>query len=311
MDRQVIKYDLILLLAAVIWGFAFVAQRAGMEYIGPFAYNALRFGLGSLALLIVLMVRRKPLFLSSGNEFREDNSSLLKGGIIIGLILFVGAAFQQTGLVYTTAGKAGFITGLYVVIVPLLGLMFRQRVGISTWVGACVCVVGLYLLSITGDFKAIRGDMYVLAGAFVWGWHVLAVGFYSPKVDAIKLALIQSLICAGLSLIVSLIFETTTLDAILAAKIPILYAGIFSAGIAFTLQIIGQKNSPSAHAAIIMSLEAVFAVVGGTIILGELLSTRAWVGCGLMLCGMILSQVSRFNQKKESSINPHIFNKPV
>ena len=298
MDRQVIKYDLILLLTAVIWGFAFVAQRAGMEYIGPFTYNALRFGLGSLALLIVLLVRPKSLIPSVGNEIQKDNSALLQGGIIIGLILFVGSAFQQTGLVYTTAGKAGFITGLYVVIVPLLGLIFRQRVGISTWIGACVCVIGLYLLSVTGDFKAILGDMYVLAGAFVWAWHVIAVGYYSPKVDAVKLALIQSLICAVLSLIVSLIFETATLDAILAAKIPILYAGIFSAGIAFTLQIIGQKYSPPTHAAIIMSLEAVFAVIGGTIILGELLSTRAWVGCALMLCGMILSQVSRFSQDK-------------
>jgi drug/metabolite transporter (DMT)-like permease len=298
MDKQVIKSDLILLIAAVIWGFAFVAQRAGMEFIGPFTYNALRFGLGSLALLIVLMFRRKPLIPMSSVQIREDKAALLKGGVIIGLILFVGSAFQQTGLVYTTAGKAGFITGLYVVIVPLLGLLFRQRVGISTWFGASVCVVGLYLLSITGNFKAILGDMYVLAGAFVWAWHVIAVGYYSPKVDAIKLALIQTLICAGLSLIVSLIFETTTLDAILAAKIPILYAGIFSAGIAFTLQIIGQKNSPTAHAAIIMSLEAVFAVMGGTIILGELLSTRAWVGCVLMLCGMILSQVSRFRQDK-------------
>ena len=288
MNRKAIRSDLILLLTAAIWGFAFVAQRAGMEHIGPLAYNALRFGLGALTLLVILLIRDNP-------EQREtgSNRDLIKGGLIIGLILFAGATFQQTGIVYTTAGKAGFITGLYVVIVPLFGLFFKQRVGIATWIGAVICVIGLYLLTITSDFHAMIGDIYVLCGAFIWAGHVIAIGHYSQKIDAIKLALFQTVVCAVLSLVASVIFETTTLDAVLNAKIPILYAGIFSAGIAFTCQIIGQKHSPPAHSAIIMNLESVFAVIGGFLILGEILHGNAWAGCSLMLAGMILSQLSR------------------
>ena len=297
MDRKAIRSDLILLLAAAIWGFAFVAQRAGMEYIGPFAYNALRFGLGALTLLVILLIRGNP-----EQRESESNRDLIKGGLIIGLILFGGATFQQTGIVYTTAGKAGFITGLYVVIVPLFGLFFKQRVGITTWIGAFICVIGLYLLSITSDFHAMIGDIYVLCGAFIWAGHVLAVGHYSPKADAVKLALFQSVVCAVLSAVASVIFETTTLDAVMNAKIPILYAGIFSAGIAFTCQIIGQKHSPPAHSAIIMSLESVFAVIGGFFILGEILTGNGWAGCSLMLAGMVLSQVSRgYGNAKEKT----------
>jgi drug/metabolite transporter (DMT)-like permease len=207
------------------------------------------------------------------------------------LALFIAASLQQMGIVYTTAGKAGFITGLYVIIVPILGLFRKQRSGISAWAGAILATIGLYFLSITEDFTISPGDLLVLISAFFWAGHVHIIGWLSARIGAIKLAFFQFLICSALSLIAAVFTEDITTQALFKAIVPILYGGLVSVGIAFTLQVVAQQYAQPTHAAIILSLETVFAVIGGWIILGETLSPRGLVGCTLMLAGMLLSQV--------------------
>ena len=283
----------------MIWGFAFVAQRSGMEFLGPFTFNAVRFTLGGISLIPLLLINRKRKFNNKPFSPFLSNKILLKGGIIAGVILFFGASFQQGGMVYTTAGKAGFITGLYIILVPILGIMFKQKTSAAIWLGAVIAFVGLYLLSVNENLTMGLGDLLVLASAFFWGLHVLVIGRYSPKTDPIQLAFFQFMLCAFFSLIASIILETTVLQNILAASVPILYAGVVSVGIAYTLQVVAQQETHPSHAAIIMSLEAVFAVIGGWIILDESIPLRGLIGCGLMLTGMILSQVGiRFKRKK-------------
>ncbi len=274
--------DLLLLLTATIWGLAFVAQRLGMEHVGPFAFNAIRFAIG--ALVLVPLVRARA---HHAEGWRDD----LCHGAVLGLILFGGATLQQWGVVFTTAGKAGFITGLYVVLVPFLGLFVGQRTALGTWLGAVVAVVGLYLLAMNESLTIARGDLLVLIGALFWAVHVLVIGRYSPRTDPVRLACLQFATCAVLSTMAALTLESTTWSGVRGAAWPILYAGLLSTGVAYTLQVIAQRRAPAAHAAVILSLEAVFAALGGALMLGETLGLRALVGCALMLAGMILSQV--------------------
>jgi len=283
----------------MIWGFAFVAQRSGMEFVGPFTFNAVRFTLGGISLIPLLLINRKRKFKNEPILPLSSNKILLKGGIIAGVILFFGASFQQGGMVYTTAGKAGFITGLYIILVPILGIMFKQKTSAAIWLGAVIALVGMYLLSVNENLTIGLGDLLVLASAFFWGLHVLVIGRFSPKTDSIQLAFFQFMLCAFFSLIASLIIETTILQNILDASVPILYAGVVSVGIAYTLQVVAQRDAHPSHAAIIMSLEAVFALIGGWIILDESIPLRGLIGCGLMLTGMIISQVGiTFKEKK-------------
>lgn len=291
MDRRVINADWLLLLTAVIWGSAFVAQRVGMDHVGPFTFNGVRFTLGALVLL-PLVARQKPLAPpESGQEQAAPKGMLLWGGALAGVVLFTAAALQQVGLVYTTAGKAGFITGLYVIIVPLLGLIWGFRPGWGGWAGACMAVVGLYLLSVTEDFALAPGDFLELIGAFFWAVHVLILGWLSPKVRRLRLACIQFSVCAFLSLVTAGLLEPITAQGLRLAAIPILYGGLLSVGVAYTLQVVAQRHAPPVHAAVILSLEAVFAAVAGWILLGEVLDLRAVVGCGLMLAGMLTAQL--------------------
>ncbi len=293
MERQVLKADWLLLLTALIWGTAFVAQRAGMEHVGPFTFNGVRFALGALVLL-PLALRSKPL-VPSGNEGPAlqgaPRGASIWGGGLAGVVLFVAAALQQVGLVYTTAGKAGFITGLYVIIVPLMGLFWGFRPGWGGWLGACLAVAGLYLLSVTEDFTLARGDFLELLGAFFWAAHVLILGWLSPRVRRIRLACTQFAVCALLSLIAASAVETIAWSGIRAAAVPILYGGLLSVGVAYTLQVVAQRHAPPVHAAVILSLEAVFAALAGWLILGEVLGLRGIVGCGLMLSGMLAAQL--------------------
>lgn len=304
MENKAVKADLLLLLTAGIWGFAFVAQRVGMDYVGPYTYNALRFALGSLSLLPLIYLstrkrRRQQPELPKGN-----GRAILVGGLIAGLALFAGSSFQQVGLVYTTAGNAGFITGLYVVMVPLLGLFWKQRPTAGTWVGAGLAATGLYFLSVTEDLTLRPGDLLVLISAFFWSVHVLVIGWLSPKMDSLKLSSVQFAVCSLLSLLVALAIETLSLASILAATMPILYGGLFSVGIAYTLQVVAQRHAHPAHSAIILSLEGSFAALGGWLLLGEILSPRGLLGCGLMLSGMILSELSNYLFKKPQTLNP-------
>jgi drug/metabolite transporter (DMT)-like permease len=290
-DPLTLKSDALLLLTAVIWGFAFVAQRVGMDYVGPFTFNGVRFALGSLVLIPFVVrnnARRRRV-----THPQENNGikMLILGGGLAGVALFSGASLQQVGLVYTTAGKAGFITGLYVVIVPILGLFFRHATNAGTWVGAVFAAVGLYFLSITEDWTIAWGDFLELAGAFCWAAHVLIIAWLSRRMYPLKLALVQFAACSLFSLITAAIFEVVRLSTILQAAVPILYGGALSVGIAYTLQVVAQRNAHPAHAAILLSLEAVFAAIGGWVVLDETLSYRSLLGCGLMLTGMLLSQL--------------------
>lgn len=277
-----------LLLSAVIWGFAFVAQRAGMEFVGPFTFNGIRFALGGLVLIpLYLMLRRNA---SAPRQSAPSQHCWIAIGLA-GLILFVSANLQQIGLVYTTAGKAGFITGLYVVIVPLLGLLRRHRVSAFVWAGCGLAAVGMYLLSVVGVFSIAPGDALVLGSAFGWAVHVHIVGWLAQQMHPLRVAIWQFVICAVLSLAVAMFAERIRIDEILQAGWMIAYAGVLSVGVAYTLQVVGQRRVDAARAGIILSLEAVFAVIGGWMLLGETLSTRGLIGCALMLGGMILAQV--------------------
>lgn len=280
----------LLLLASAIWGFAFVAQRVAMDHIGPFTFNAVRFALGSLPMLpLIALARRRD-----REAYAPDHPplrGLLLSGLAAGALLYGGASLQQLGIVYTTAGKAGFITGLYVIIVPILGLLWKMHPRPSVWAGAVLGIAGLFLLSVTEHFTIGLGDSLVLAGAFFWAGHVILVGWLIRRIDVGTLAFLQFTTCAVLSFFTALVVEDIRIDGIIAAAGPILYGGFISVGIAYTLQLIGQRRTPPSHAAIILGLEAVFAAVGGWAVLNETLSSRALVGCSLMLAGVIVSQL--------------------
>jgi drug/metabolite transporter (DMT)-like permease len=283
-----LRAELLLLLAAVIWGFAFVAQRVGMEHVGPFTYNGVRFVLGALSLLPLLWLGRRSAAPLGPGGWRP----ILGGGLLAGLILFAGASLQQVGIVHTTAGKAGFITGLYVVIVPVLGLLWGHRTPWSTWTGAALAVAGLYLLTLTDAFTLAEGDGLVLVGAFFWAGHVLVIGWLSGRhVEPILLACLQFIVCAVLSLAVAAATEPITASGLRGGALPILYGGLLSVGIAYTLQVVAQRDAAPAHAAIILSLETGFAALGGWLLLNETLSGRGLIGCALMFAGMLLSQL--------------------
>lgn len=311
--------NLALLLVAAIWGSAFVAQRLGLEKMGPFAFNAVRFAVGALVLLPIHWARsraskakgesQKPLSLRSAE---------LRGGLLLGLLLFAGASFQQIGLIYTTAGKAGFITGLYIVIVPLLlALVWRERVEWSSWLGAGLALVGLFLLSQQelgglgdhkgslllglGDhkgspllglgFQLAPGDGWVLIGALMWALHVIAIGRIAPGRNPLRLAMIQYTVCFLLSMPIALVLEPGTWAGIFLAAPALLYTGLLSTGLGYTGQVIAQRHTTPTHAAIILSLESVFAALAGWLFLEEVLSMQQLIGCGLMLAGMLLAQV--------------------
>jgi drug/metabolite transporter (DMT)-like permease len=305
----------LLLLASAIWGFAFVAQRVAMEHVGPFTFNAVRFAIGSIPMLplIALSTRRAR----AGEDRVHGNRAsgrrrtvgrpeepqpapaspgartVLLCALVVGGTLYGGASFQQFGIVHTTAGKAGFITGLYVIITPILGLFWRMRPRAAAWAGAVLGVVGLFLLTVTERLSMGLGDTLVLVGAFFWAGHVLAVGHFIRKVGVGVLAFIQFLTCSALSFATAVVVEDIRLEGLVAATVPILYAGLISVGIAYTLQLVGQRRTPPAHAAIILGMEAVFAALGGWAVLGETLSARALLGCGLMLAGVVVSQLGQ------------------
>ncbi|MFA6076371.1 MAG: DMT family transporter [Negativicutes bacterium] len=278
------RANILLLIAATIWGTAFVAQSISMQYIGPFLFGGVRFALGSFVLII-------PAFLLKRRVRHASVKTTLTAGAVVGGVLFVAASFQQTGIQYTTIGKAGFITCLYIVIVPLIGIFLKHKAGKSVWLGCAVAVVGLYLLSIKGDFTISYGDFLMLLGAFVWSAHILVIDHYVKQVDAIQLSCLQFAVCATFSMIAALFFEPITLIGLDGALPSILFAGIVSVGFAYTLQVIAQKDAKPAHAAIILSLETVFAALSGWLILGEHLTEREIIGCALMLAGMLISQL--------------------
>lgn len=278
--------DSLLLLTALIWGVAFVAQRAGMQDVGPFTYNAVRFALGAVSLLPLVLLRgRKVPTVPDARPVRP-----LVAGLVAGVVLTFGASLQQVGIVTTTAGKAGFITGLYVILVPLSGLLWGQRAGAGAWVGAALSIAGLALLSITDTLTIQRGDLIVLVGAFFWAAHVQVVGIFSPRTDPLRMACVQFAVCSFASAAVAVAMEHPSVAGITSAAGPILYGGVLSVGIAYTLQVVAQRSAPPAHAAILLSLESVFAALGGSLLLGERLGPRETAGCVIMFGGMLAAQ---------------------
>ncbi len=315
-----LKYNFLLMLAALIWGSAFVAQSVGMDYLGPFTFNCVRSFMGSLVLLPVIwfMDRQKKSEGTASAETEEiktgrekaDNPAaegtkaqrrkvLLTGGLCCGVILTGSTSLQQIGIQFTSAGKAGFITALYILIVPLLGLLLGKKVGIKTWIGVALAVVGMYLLCVKEGLSISYGDFMVLLCAFVFSLHILAVDYFSPKVDGIRLSCIQFFVCGCISIFPMMLYEHPELSQILQAWLPLAYAGILSSGVAYTLQIVTQKHLNPTVASLLMSLESVFAVITGWLVLKERLSARELLGCVLVFAAIILAQLP---QKQKETV---------
>ena len=289
MRNKKLAGSLLLLLTALIWGSAFVSQRIGMSYVEPLTFNSIRTFIGGLFLIpfIPVFCRNKPIIPKPSQERKV----LLVGGLVCGLLLCLASNLQQVGIQYTTAGKAGFITSLYIVLVPCLGLVIGQRIGKALWGAVLLAVCGLYLLCMSGKFVLERGDLYIILCALAFAFHILAVGYFATRTEGIKLACLQFLVSGAVGMFFMFIFETPHIKDILACSFPILYAGIFSCGLAYTFQIIGQVHVPPAVASILMSFESVFAALSGWAILGEQLSLKELSGCILMFCAVILAQL--------------------
>lgn len=288
MQRHTFRTDLLMLFTAMIWGSVFIAQRVGMNDIGPFLYTGLRFGLGSLVLLPIIMILEKRVVHTRPEPFNRD---LLWGGLVMGIALTLAINLQQVGLLFTSVTNAGFITGLYVIIVPILGWLLGHRIGPGIWLGASLAVMGMFLLSVGENFQVVSGDWLQLAGACIWGIHVLLVSHFAQRHDPLQLALVQFVVCSLVSLSLALLLEPVQWPAIVRAGPALLYGGAIGVAMGFTLQVVTQQTAIPSHAAIIFSLEAVFAALFGAWLLAEAFSLKAYIGCALMLAGMLLAQL--------------------
>ena len=305
-----------LFLTAMIWGAAFVAQSVSMGYIGPFTFICLRSVIGGLFLIPVIIVldgiRKKSqnesadvvnseniLHIETEEKQRLSwkNKQLIEGGIVCGIFLFFANCFQQTGIQYTTVGKAGFITTFYIIIVPLIGLFFKKYCGILTWIGVVVALAGLYFLCITQKLTIQRGDALILCCSVLYAGQILAIDHYNPFVDGVKMSCIQFLTGGILGAVFMLLFENPSIAMILSAAGPILYTGIMSTGVGYTLQIVGQKGLNPTVAALILSLESVFSALSGYLFLHQVLTTRELIGCALMFIAIVLAQLPDIRRK--------------
>lgn len=283
------------ILAAFIWGTAFVAQDLCADSIGAFAFNATRYFIAVLALLVVILIsdkvkKNKPTL--TAQEKKAANKQLWLGGLCCGAALAIASNFQQAGLVAgTDAGKAGFITALYVVLVPVFGLFFKRKVSLPTWIAVVLSVVALYLLCIKGDFSLAPGDLLVLVCAVCFAVHILVIDHFTAYCDGVKLSCLQFLFAGIISTICMFIFEDVDFAAILSCTLPLLYVGIFSCGVGYTLQILAQKDSNPTVVTILLSLESVFAVIAGAIILKQQMTVREYIGCAIMFAAVILAQI--------------------
>lgn len=277
----------LLLITAAIWGLGFVAQVVGMNYLSPFAFIGARFLLGAASLLPLVI------FFYYRNWLPQSSlRTVCIGSLVLGIILFAAGSLQQVGIVYSNASNAGFITGLYMVLVPIIGLALKLRPGLNAWIGTLLAVIGLFLLSVKADFTMGYGDTLLLIGAVGWALHILAIDHYASRAAPLLLALGQFIVCGALAVGVSVVWETTTWEQLSAATNVLIYAGVITVGVAYTLQVIAQERADPTHAAIILSLEAVFGALGGYLFLQEQLTPRELWGCTLMLVGMLVSQVS-------------------
>ncbi|QQC63200.1 DMT family transporter [Paraburkholderia ginsengisoli] len=289
--RQHLRANLLMLIAAMIWGSAFVAQRLSLDAIGPFLFTGLRFLLGALVVLTMIVCVRRSALAELLNRKPGGARELLGAGALLGVVLAASISLQQIGLQYTKVANAGFISSLYVVIVPLLGVLFRHRTGIATWLGASLAAVGMYFLSVDEHFSMLYGDWYQLAGALVISVQMILVGRFALRHDTLMLALVQFVTCGFACLVVGLVIEPVSFAVIARAAPTIAYGGALSVGVAYTIQVVAQRYAAPSHAAVIFSMEGVFAALAGWLVLGETLPTRAVFGCVLMLAGLIVCQV--------------------
>lgn len=281
-----------LLLTAFIWGVAFVAQSVGMDYIGPFTFNCVRSIIGGLVLIpLVVILGKKNRADKTAEEAKEYKKNTVIGGICCGICLCVASNFQQFGIMHTTVGKAGFITALYIIIVPILGIFMKKRVAPIVWVSSVIAVIGFYLLSISGRVSINKGDILVLICAVLFSVHILVIDYFSPKGEGVTISCIQFFTSGILCGIMMFLFENPQIKDILAAYLPILYAGVMSCGVAYTLQIVGQKNMDPTVASLILSLESVFSALAGWLILGQGLSGKELIGCSLVFVAVLLAQM--------------------
>ena len=291
MSKQ-LRGSLILLIASVIWGFAFVAQSAGMDSVGPFTFQASRMLLAVAFLLPVAAIIHAVRKRRGGAPHRFLPLKLVGSAAISGIFLFIASSFQQVGMLYTSVGHAGFLTALYLLIVPILGLFKGRRVSLRLWVCVALSLVGLWFLCMTSEgFSMGLGDILVLFAALFFSFQIMSLDLLSKKYDGVQYCAIQMLTAGVLSLICAFVFEVPSFEGIRAAAMPIAYAGIMSCGVAYTFQIIGQKHTHPSVASIIMSLEGVFAVLGGALMLSEVPSVFEFIGCGLMFAATLISQV--------------------
>lgn len=300
MNLRAYRADALMILTALIWGSTFIAQTLGMEHIGPFLYTGLRFALGALTVLpLVLLVR-------SGGEAAPSGFSrpMLGGSLVLGLVLTLGINLQQIGLMFTSVTNSGFITGLYVILVPVIGLLIGMRTGSGAWVGAMLALVGMLLLSINDEYRVAPGDWLQLLGACCWAVHVLLVGALASRYDAIRVAFVQFVVCAVISLMLAAVFEEINWEAIHLAMPAVLYGGLLAVGVGFTLQVVAQKDAITSHAAVILSLEAVFAALFAWLILDETITLRGLFGCVLMLAGMLVAQLVPLYAGKRRGVAP-------
>lgn len=306
MKKGQMKSPLLLLLTATIWGVAFVAQSVGMDYVGPFTFNSVRSIIGGIVLIPCIFLLNKI----NGNEEdlsvekktkssrsrAEERKKLMIGGIMCGIFLCVASNFQQMGIMYTSVGKAGFITACYIVLVPILGMFLGKKTRISIWLSVLMAVVGLYLLCMTDSIRMNKGDFLILVCAFLFACHILVIDYFAPKVDGVKMSCIQFFVCGLLSAVPMFLLEHPTMAALLQAWQPILYAGVMSCGVAYTLQIVGQKNMNPTVASLILSLESCISVLAGWVILHQKMTIRELIGCVIMFGAILIAQLS---EKKE------------
>jgi len=291
MNKFVLRQSALLLLAATIWGVAFVAQSVGMEYVGPFTFLASRSAIGAVVLLPYIWLRDKK-----RTEYQvgklASKKLLVIGGVCCGCLLFVASILQQIGIMYTTVGKSGFITAMYIVLVPIISIFLKKKAGARIWLGVVLAVCGLYFLCMTPENVSLqKGDVLTFFCAVAFSFHILVVDYFAPQIDGVKLSCIQFAVCGILSAIGMFLFETPSIESVLTAWLPILYAGALSSGVAYTLQIVGQRGMNPTVASLLMSMESVISVIAGWAILGQGLSGRELTGCGLMFAAIVLVQL--------------------
>lgn len=301
MNKYTLRQSMLLLLTAAIWGVAFVAQSVGMDYVGPFTFNTVRSLLGGIVLIPCIVLLKRINVGSKDTAGAAEHASgdpagqrkvLLTGGVACGVLLCIASNLQQFGIMYTSVGKSGFITAMYIVLVPVLGIFLKKKAGIKIWCSVAIAVGGLYLLCITDSgFSIQKGDLLLLLGAVIFSFHILTIDYFSPKVDGVKMSCIQFFTCGILSMVCMFLFEQPQIGAILQAWMPIVYAGVLSCGVAYTLQIVGQKGMNPTVASLILSMESVISVIAGWLILHQKLSGRELLGCVLMFAAIILVQL--------------------